>query len=510
MTEFNTIEVPCTRSVAGAAFASGLQDYTWSIGAPYAWIPSQSYLRVELVVYAGAGTRPALQHQLALAENCVANAFTAAYLQAGSQNVSSLSQYTAQASALEMRQQPSYAMQKSIGQSALASGAFFTQRCATLSSSGAATPGAPTRFAQDVGTDEIYRQASAGNYSTATVSVALTTGIITGVTTTFDASDAGNAIVINGVVYSIVSYTSATAITVLPVPPATVAATTNWYLIRRKLTSGLEGRNSINLIHRPSYLGIFNSSEPMGSGQYRLQLSPNVNFRLAMCETANPDFATIANSYDIQIRNVTFYAAVAKMSIPDSIQTLALREYQVLSQAMPTNSGQFQFTVYPSTYALTVCIQSTAAGNNPAFPMSRFIAGSQHQELTLTSLNVTYGGLTRPATRWLSGYTNTATDSQSYLSQLYYQSQLEGDNGFDRGGTETEQEWMERGPYYSFRFVKDESNRATEVMVQAEFTVTAPNTWDANTRIFLIAEYYQGCRITHAGGNVTLVQQSIG
>lgn len=508
MTEFSTIEVPCTRAVAGAAFASGLQDYSWSIGAPYAWIPSQSYLRVELAVYSGAGTRPALQHQLALAENCVACAFTAAYLQAGGSNVSALSQYTAQASSLEMRQQPSYAMQKSVGQSALASGAFFTQRCAALSSSGATTSGAPTRFLQDVGVDEIYRPADAGSYNAATVGFVAASGALTGANVTFTASDVGSTIVVNGTAFTVTTFTNATSITVSPASSIIVAQTSNFYLVRRKMTSGLEGRNVINLIHRPSYLGIFNSSEPMGSGQYRLQLSPNVNYRLAMVETANPDYATVANSYDVVINNVTFYAAVAKMSIPDSVQTLALREYQVLSQVMPGSSGQYQFTVPPSTYALTVAIQSTAAGSNPAFPMSRFIAGNAHQELNLTALNITYGGLTRPATRWTSSYGTSGANSTSLLSQLYYQSQLESDNGFDRGGTETEQEWMERGPVYSFRFVKDESNRATEVLVQAEFTTAGA--WDQNTRILLIAEYYQGVRITHAGGNVVKVEQSIG
>ena len=76
------------------------------------------------------------------------------------------------------------------------------------------------------------------------------------------------------------------------------------------------------------------------------------------------------------------------MSIPDQVRSLALREYQVLSQAMPSASGQFQFSVPASTFALSVFVQSTLAGSNPAFPPDRFIAAN-HNELTLTSINIT-------------------------------------------------------------------------------------------------------------------------
>ena len=122
------------------------------------------------------------------------------------------------------------------------------------------------------------------------------------------------------------------------------------------MTSGLEARNVINLIHRPTYLGTFNTAEPMGSGQYRLMLGPNSSFRTAIIETLNPDFATPANSYTVDIKNVTYYAAICKMSIPDQVRSLALREYQVLSQAMPSASGQFQFSVPASTFALSVFV----------------------------------------------------------------------------------------------------------------------------------------------------------
>ena len=69
---------------------------------------------------------------------------------------------------------------------------------------------------------------------------------------------------------------------------------------------------------------------------------------------------------------------------------------------------------------------------------------------------------------------------------------------------------MERGPVYTFRFARDETNRATEAMVQLEYSPTAPTVWDANTRVFLVAEYFQGVRVTHQGGNIVKVENSIG
>ena len=100
-------------------------------------------------------------------------------------------------------------------------------------------------------------------------------------------------------------------------------------------------------------------------------------------------------------------------------------------------------------------------------------------------------------------------DSKSYLSQLYFQSVgCELGNASAEGGAESETEWMARGPCYTFRFAKDESNRSTECQLSLEFGTTVA--WDVNSRVFIVAEYMQGTRITHAGGVITQIEQSIG
>ena len=84
--ETTFIEVPCQRAVAKDEFVRGVQDYSWGISNPSCWFPDKSYFRVELEVYGPGGlvaaNAPKMSDQVALAENCVNNAFSNAYFHA--------------------------------------------------------------------------------------------------------------------------------------------------------------------------------------------------------------------------------------------------------------------------------------------------------------------------------------------------------------------------------------------------------------------------------------------
>ena len=114
--------------------------------------------------------------------------------------------------------------------------------------------------------------------------------------------------------------------------------------------------------------------------------------------------------YSIAVKDVKLYIAIAKMSIPDSIDVLRLNELQCQSKQM-TSSQNFQWTVPGSTRRLYMFLQDTSAGSNPIIPPSVFrvygsttalaptvLPVSTGEERNLTSLQVTYANITKPQT----------------------------------------------------------------------------------------------------------------
>ena len=520
--DHNFIEVPCQRSVASSNFRAGVQDFVFTIGRPSCWYPSSSYFRVDLEVLgcgtAGAIAQPKVSEQIALAENCVSNGYSNAYFLAGGQQVSAISNYLAQASMVQARTETAKGWGESAGQ-AYGLGASFSERCLAISSNGVAGAN-PSNITAPIGLsglndcrEEMYKPIVAGAYPADHYTVALTaaTGAVLGVDTAFAATDVGNTIVIAGTKYTVLAWTDALNITVSANVGA-VVATANWYMIRRNLTRSTQASNKVSVLWRPP-LGIFGlgSTVCLGSGDYRFQLSPSADFRTSMIETYNPNFATASGAncpFTINVLDVKFYAHIAKASIPDGVQECFFNEWQLQSKTQTNNSMVHSFTVPPSTRSLYVFLQAGSAGSNPAFPPSRF-AGVGDSDLNLTAIQITYANQTKPQTRWVSSFVDgTALESNTnFLTQLYHQQLIESGIEEEKGGVETMNQWLQRGPLYGFRFDRDMHDRATEVQLQ--ITYGDPSTgvrFEATSKIFLCAQYSRQVNIRSSNGAVVEVQ----
>ena len=195
------------------------------------------------------------------------------------------------------------------------------------------------------------------------------------------------------------------------------------------------------------------------------------------------------------------------MTIPDTIERMKLTEFAVLTKNATTTEGNYQFTVPSSTRALYVAVQAGDSGSNPAHPPSRFIVGGG-QELDLTFLQITYANMTKPMTRWKSGFSASGTSQQNFMTQFYYQSAIETGRASLAAGVETEAEWLSRGPYVCFRFDRDVNDRSTEVQLQLNYgTPVEPAAWSGATKLLLIAEYTNHVEITTQGGLVVKVDK---
>lgn len=116
-TEFTWREVSCPTSVRGDDFPLGVQDFSFNIGNPNAWIPSRSYFKVDMTLTQGGGanTKPG---NVALAENAVSCLYNSASFSAGGRDVSSIRGFVPQVQSAKTRLQTTYGWQKSVGKAA--------------------------------------------------------------------------------------------------------------------------------------------------------------------------------------------------------------------------------------------------------------------------------------------------------------------------------------------------------------------------------------------------------
>lgn len=540
MTEAQYLEVPCTRGVMGTAFTQGVQDFPFSIGVPNAWYPKKSYFKVTMSLYAGAGQLPLLPSALtAYADNAVGNLYDNAYFRGGEQDISSLTQYCSQASAIKTRINNTLPWLRSMGAGTAINESSFQKRLLAVTQYPSSSAGTAPTVLQASATGEgsydereVYRPflaAAAGNFAAASVTISVA-GVVTGVNTSFligmpvvganglisqtgGSVLPGDLLVVNGVPYNIYfdatpAAVSATNCTVSPAPRAVVGVTTNWFIVRTDVARSPQGFNTVFGIWQPP-LGIFDYGEEMGAGNYRLQLNPNSSYQLNAVETKDPNFLALS-PYNLFITDVKFYAYVEKKIIPDASRTIDIRELSIQSK---TWSSNLQFSVPPSTEAISIFVQDAASGQSPLVPPSMFKV-LDNGDLYLQNIQVSYASITKPSTNWASNLilsqTNAAgaiqNSSTLELQQRYHDTYEESGLEVGLGGQETLTDWLRRGPYYHFTFYRDVNNKSTEVQINTTYNPQSASFGGASPpRLFIVAWYRKAVQITTANGLIVSI-----
>ena len=289
------LEWPCSRDFSASNFGSGLQDYPFEVNEPDVWFPSKTYMRGTFTVSgaAAAGTIPTVAQQIALAEGCFANCYNQGSFKIGGADLCSIDSYFPQASALEARVNNSGSWMDKLGSYAMGYNGDRSSRVAAISRTAGGVSLAPLGLSLNEGKEEIYRPTDGKNPDLAMV--AGIGGAITGAGITMSggalivASDVGSILVVNGRRFPVlgiqadgrvnvgVTFVDAVAYNVAgpvtTVPGNSFAATREWYLVRRNVKYSTQAKNSVQVIFRPSALGIFRYTGALGPGKYKLSLS---------------------------------------------------------------------------------------------------------------------------------------------------------------------------------------------------------------------------------------------
>lgn len=282
----------------------------------------------------------------------------------------------------------------------------------------------------------------------------------------------------------------------------------------RKVAFNTAQRNERSFIWQPS-IGVFDVSQPLGAGEYDIQLNPSQDYQKASMDSSNVDAPgvpigtsaqAIANTdvrYEMNVINIKFYACLVRVNLPSSgVETLHLMEMSVHTGNVGTGSNanniDEEFSVPSSTRAITMFLQDQQAGKTTSVPPSKFhIAGDNAEAITIKDYQIEYAGMTKPTVRYKSDYgTNTLTIQQRYIN-----SALESGQYFNPAGFETMNDYLERGPILHESFIKSADNLATRCHIAATYGNT---TRDA--RIFIVAHHSRTIQITRQNGLIVDVK----
>ena len=259
-------------------------------------------------------------------------------------------------------------------------------------------------------------------------------------------------------------------------------------------------------------LGIFDSSVPLGAGEYDIQLNPSQDYQTAGVDSGN---AIVAETYikdktaglrhfELVVNNIRFYACLVRANIPSSgTERFQLMEMAVQSTNVAKNTTAIneEVNLPSSTRAVSLFLQDATAGKHTAIPPSKFhVTGPVALPISacqLQSYQIQYANITKPTVMYDSKYSAT----ENTLQQRYINTALETGGFFNDSGFETYEEWLERGPLIHETFIKAADNLATRAQVQLNYSAGVSEA----SRLFVVAHHSTVVEVTRSNGMITNV-----
>ena len=287
------------------------------------------------------------------------------------------------------------------------------------------------------------------------------------------------------------------------------------------------GSNTTQIMFQPP-IGIFSEANAISGGDFKISLNPSPNYKINGVQSlrAMQPYVSLQTlgDYELFIRDVKFYVATINSDpTPSGVIPLSLVEMAVLNKTLNEQVGggsqNLDFTVPPSTLAITVFVQGANAGTNTIIPATKFYLQTDtgNPNFIGTNLNavnpalidniannlqqiqVTYGSITKTQTLYDSKYssvTGVNRNIQRFLQSIQYSGRI-----VSEGGSESQPQYLERGNYWHFDFSKDKNDTSSYVNVQLGFNGTI----GTGNNLFIVAHYSRQCEISYENGFITQV-----
>lgn len=512
-------QVTPSRDVTNANFPNGQISLKWGVSGTKWWVPSRSYLRfrVRLTKAVTTSGLDIYTDDIAPIMNQCAALFTSAEFRINDKTVSRISDYLPQIDTLQTRMNKSKAWIDSVGNSTNWWQENFQVRQENVCYNGEIGNG----------TDLEENRLTLGYPADATIALVAATGVIT-----FAAGGSGVAPPSNvglyrlgdiikldiaaGGVYDlqVVEVTNATQLKVQGAVVDSAAATRNFW--RQREQEIARNVTEYEITWTPP-LSIFQVEHAIPSSRCELILNPQTAsiYKKAVVESRDAS-RTDGTDFDFAVTNMFFYVNTVEGSRVDNL-TYYLDLTQIACQAeggLSTAFASKQFDVSPSTKALAVAFQDVRAGTNTLYSPTKFRAydtlprADVCQDLTRFFIN--YAGVNKPQVDADPLYTSVTSGiggnyGYDFTTQRYVETLINSGSYHDTGGSESIDDWQNRGSYYLFSYNKDGNDRSTRVSVHTGFKTT-PATVLTNARMLLFSISSQVAKVVISNGNVIDVQ----
>lgn len=499
-------QLPPTRDVTGTSFPNGAIHFRWQNNGQRWWTPQKSYIKLRCKLSKVGGDQLDISDNVAPNMGLAASLFQSLEFRINDKTVSRVSDFVPQVDALETRLTKSKAWLEGVGNSMNFYESQYEKRQQEVVLSG-------VKLDQSRAVDIQTRQQL--GYVAQTTAIALDTGVLTkagGGPSFANVFQAGDEIEIAvGGAVGTVRYTVSNVLTANTLQLnnlktiAVAAANLEWSRIRTSASRASRRVSEFELIWQPP-LSIFKVGHAMPAGKYELILNPQTSnvYQKYAIESLGADKVPDTD-YEFRVSQMYMYLNTVEGPRRDDI-TYMLDLCQSRCQSDNINQasfGQKNFDVSPTTKALTVAYQDIRAGTNTLVSSSKFKsydAGlTADQELKLNRFYVNYAGQNVPS----PDADPTFVPPKDYTTQRYIESQIHNGSYFDTGGSETLEEFHDRGSYYHFNVPKDGTDRSTRVTVHQQFEGTTDTD---NMRILLFDHASQVARVTIRDGNVEMVE----
>ena len=152
---------------------------------------------------------------------------------------------------------------------------------------------------------------------------------------------------------------------------------------------------------------------------------------------------------------------------------LSLPEIECQAEQVEPNINVFNkyFNVHPKTHSLTLAFQERQAGLTQVFSPAKFKC-TNSGELGLNRFSILYANKQLPSPDSDASFKEDVLNPEDYMIHRYLETITQTGAFFDTGGTESIDEWRDRGAYYHFKWPKEIGDMST--LVRLRFQLSLP------------------------------------
>lgn len=527
VSECDYMQVTSLADIAGANFVRSQIVYNWETAGNIWTSPSESFFRFRMSFQTAAGAQLDAKNDIAPSMNCCAGLFSTIQLEMNDRVVSRLDNYVQQVDSVATRLFKNKSMIESSNGIDVYS-PTFEKRMGIICKPNHVVGAAQGNAQNSLGCGSMYRLVS-GDWVKAdndTLSITNTSPVVVLLKENAAAVNMARGVFIKpGDIFEYVSTAGAiyrntvntvgvvdgkeTKITLDagPFPAAALVdadASTGWQVRVYSPFFSQElprAAKDIELLWQPpiSFFNINHYLPP--NARYRLTLTPNQNYKVACIESVVDKKA--GTDYDVLVNQANLYIRTYRGDSYDAGNFLLdLTSINVQSELVPSNNlTQKNFDVSPSTTHLIVAYQQSSAGSDTKYSASKFIMDPRNIDVNMdvTRFFLNFAGKNYPQ----PDLDATFVDGKDYYTWAYMQSVVGGGMYPDVGGTETYEQWKQKGPLFIYAVNRDGRSQATRVQVNQSFVSAL-----AGRNLLLMNVFKQVCKVSIANAKVQMVELS--